>query len=118
MQSWVEQLPELPPLRAASDPAVLRGKAIFESPTAACTSCHSGAQLTNNATVAVGTGDSFQVPGLHGVGWRAPYMHDGCAATLADRFTDPSCGGGDQHGMTSQLTDSDRNDLIAYLQSL
>ena len=118
MQNWVENLPELPPQRAATDPAVIRGKALFESPATACTSCHSGAQFTNNSSVAVGTGSMFQVPALRGVGWRAPYMHDGCAATLSDRFTDATCGGGDQHGMTSQLSDSDRSDLIAYLQSL
>jgi len=75
-------------------------------------------QLTNNNSVAVGTGEMFQVPSLRGVGWRAPYMHDGCAATLSDRFTDATCGGGDQHGMTSQLSEADRADLIAYLQSL
>jgi len=118
MQKWVEALPELPPLRATSDPAVVRGKALFESPATACTSCHGGDQLTNNNSVAVGTGQMFQVPSLRGVGWRAPYMHDGCAATLSDRFTDAACGGGDQHGMTSQLSDADRADLIAYLQSL
>lgn len=118
MQGWVEALPELPPLRAASDPAVARGKALFESPATACTSCHNGDQLTNNNSVAVGTGQSFQVPSLRGVGWRAPYMHNGCAATLADRFTDATCGGGNQHGMTSQLSEADLGDLIAYLQSL
>lgn len=118
MQNWVGQLSELPPLRAATDPSVTRGKAIFEAPATACASCHGGAQFTNNSSVIVGTGAVFQVPSLHGVGWRAPYMHDGCAATLSDRFTDATCGGGDQHGMTSQLSDDDRNDLIAYLQSL
>jgi len=117
LQTWVEKLPELPPLRSASDAAVTRGKSIFESPAAACSSCHSGAALTNNSTVAVGTGESFQVPSLRGVGWRAPFMHDGCAATLSDRFTDATCGG-DQHGMVSQLSDGDRADLVAYLQSL
>jgi len=118
MQNWVDKLPELPPLRAASDAAVVHGKSIFESPATMCTSCHGGDQFTNNTSVSVGTGAMFQVPGLHGVGWRAPYMHDGCAQTLADRFTDASCGGGDQHGVTSQLSDADRSDLIAYLQSL
>ena len=30
---------------------------------------------------------------------RAPYMHDGCATTLADRFT--KCGGDARHGNTA-----------------
>jgi len=118
LQDWLNKLPELPPQRSATDSQVTRGKALFESPAVGCASCHTGASYTNNATVDVGTGAPFQVPSLHGVGWRAPYMHDGCAATLSDRFTNATCGGGDKHGVTSQLSDGDRDDLIAYLQSL
>jgi cytochrome c peroxidase len=36
-------------------------------------------------TVDVGTGSALQVPSLHGLALRAPYMHDGCAETLLDR---------------------------------
>jgi hypothetical protein len=120
LQGWIDRLPTLPPLRpsSASDSQVARGKALFESSSVGCASCHAGSALTNDMTVSVGTGATFQVPSLRGVGWRAPYMHDGCAATLDDRFTDATCGGGDQHGVTSHLTASDRADLIAYLQSL
>lgn len=120
LQSWVGRLPGLPPLRAADDAQVAHGKTLFESPSVGCATCHAGATFTNNMTTDVGTGNgaSFQVPSLRGVGWRAPYMHDGCAATLSDRFTDAACGGGDRHGVTSGLSDADRADLIAYLQSL
>lgn len=96
--------------------AVSRGRALFEG-AAACSTCHSGAKLTNNATVDVGTGGVFQVPSLLGLSARAPYMHTGCAKTLADRFT-PECGGGDRHGRTSQLSALERQELIAYLQTL
>ena len=44
-------------------------------------------------------------------------MHDGCAATLRDRFN-PACGGGDRHGVTSQLSSAQIDDLVAYLQTL
>jgi hypothetical protein len=44
-------------------------------------------------------------------------MHDGCAVTLAERFTAP-CGGGDLHGRTSQLAQTELADLIAYLESI
>jgi hypothetical protein len=74
--------------------------------------------LTNNSTVDVGTGRPLQVPSLRGVQWRAPFMHDGCAATLADRFGNTTCGGGDKHGVTSTLKPADVADLTAYLQSL
>jgi hypothetical protein len=60
---------------------------------------------------------SLQVPSLRGVGYRAPFLHNGCAATLRARF-DPACGGGDLHGKTSQLTDDQIGDLVSYLESL
>jgi mono/diheme cytochrome c family protein len=118
LQSWLNTVPELPPLHPSGDSQVAHGKVLFESPSVGCVACHSGPAYTNNMTVSVGTGAPFQVPALHGVGWRAPYMHNGCAATLLARFTDPKCGGGDLHGVTSNLSDADRADLIAYLQSL
>ena len=47
----------------------------------------------------------------------APFMHDGCAQTLSDRFDAP-CGGGDKHGKTSQLSKAQIADLVAYLETL
>jgi hypothetical protein len=84
-----------------------------------CTSCHSGSALTNNQTVAIDAEAgalAVQVPSLIAVGYRAPFMHDGCAATLAARF-DPACGG-TAHGSTSGLDAAQLGDLIAYLESL
>ena len=74
--------------------------------------------LTNNQTVDVGTSGLFQVPSLRGVGWRPPYLHNGCAPTLAARFGNASCDGGDMHGKTSQLTQAQIGDLVAFLESL
>ena len=65
----------------------------------------------------MGTGIALQVPSLAGLGTRAPYMHDGCAATLFDRFS-LECGGGDMHGFTSQLGEADIRDLVAYMLTL
>ncbi|HEY4186930.1 MAG TPA: c-type cytochrome [Polyangia bacterium] len=118
LQSWVNVIPAKQPLRSASDAQVMRGQALFTSPAVGCSTCHAGAKLTNNSSVSVGTNGMFQVPSLTGLGWRAPYMHDGCAASLADRFTDVTCGGGDAHGMTSNLSSADVGDLVAFLQSL
>ena len=59
---------------------------------AGCITCHSGPRLTNAQTVDVGTGAPFQVPSLVGVGTRGPFMHDGCAKTLDDRFKIPPAG--------------------------
>jgi mono/diheme cytochrome c family protein len=96
--------------------AIARGKAVFDDAATACASCHNGPQLTNNTLVNVGTSGKFKVPSLLGVGARAPYMHDGTATTLHDRFSPR--GGGDAHGKTSQLTTQQIDDLVAYLDSL
>jgi cytochrome c peroxidase len=118
LQSWIDTIPALPPTAGLDAAAVARGQALFDDPKVACATCHAGALLTNNTTVDVGTGQALQVPSLRGVAWRAPFMHTGCAATLADRFGAATCGGGDQHGVTSTLTSAQVNDLTAYLESL
>ncbi|HEX9621179.1 MAG TPA: cytochrome c peroxidase [Polyangiaceae bacterium] len=120
LQGWLFALEPLPPLRGEEDGAVARGQKLFESERTACASCHSGQKLTNNQTVNVGTGPSrntaFQVPSLVGIAYRAPFMHDGCATTLEQRF-EPACGGA-LHGSIADLDDAERADLIAYLESL
>ncbi len=62
---------------------------IFFRTDVGCADCHNGGHFTNNRNADVGTGRSVQVPTLTGVATRAPFMHDGCAATLHDRF-DPN----------------------------
>ena len=115
LESWLFALPALPAPSGLDSAAVARGKATFESKDAGCTTCHSGTRFTNSATVDVGTGDVFQVPSLIGVSARAPFLHDGCAATLTDRFG--ACGGS-KHGNTSSLSPAGIGDLVTYLQSL
>jgi cytochrome c len=112
---WIDGIPARPTRAPKDAAAVARGQTLFEG-AAQCTLCHNGAALTNNATLDVGTGGAFQVPSLRGVAWRAPYLHDGSAPTLADRFG--AQGGGDKHGKTSKLTPDEISDLIAYLQTL
>lgn len=114
--AWLDRIPA-PVAASPIDPAATaRGQQLFESAQLACTSCHAGDLFTNNQRFDVGTGGTFKVPSLLGVGVRPPYLHDGCAPTLADRFG--PCGGGDLHGRTSALTAPERADLIAYLESL
>ncbi|HEV7559505.1 MAG TPA: hypothetical protein VGO00_28710 [Kofleriaceae bacterium] len=114
---WIDQIPLIP--QAAGDiMAVARGKALFEDANnVGCVTCHNGPKLTNNLTVDVGTGARFQVARLVGVAQHAPFLHDGRARTLADRF-DPSLGGGEKHGHTAQLSPDQLADLMAYLGSL
>jgi cytochrome c peroxidase len=95
--------------------AVQRGSALFASGGTGCITCHSGPKFTNNQTMNVSTCGLFQVPPLVGVGWRAPFLHNGCAATLADRFGKCATTG---HGNLSQLASGDVTDLVQYLESL
>jgi mono/diheme cytochrome c family protein len=106
-------------LRDASDEAVGRGQVLFESAETGCTTCHNGDRFTNNRSFDVGTRSqmALQVPSLVGVGYRAPFMHDGCAETLTGRF-DPACGGGELHGNTAALSSGEVADLVAYLESI
>jgi hypothetical protein len=114
---WLDAQPRRSRTAPTDLAAVARGKAIFTDTThTACVTCHVGPSLTNNQTVDVGTGGKFQVPSLVGIGTRGPFMHNGCAKTLKDRFG--PCGGGDRHGVTSKLSAAQVDDLISYLNTL
>jgi mono/diheme cytochrome c family protein len=115
---WIDSIPHVAISPVANVAAVERGKVLFNDAKTACGSCHSGARLTNNQSVDVGTLGMMQVPSLRGLAARAPYMHDGCAKTLEERFTNQACGGGDQHGQTSQLSTEQIADLVSYLETL
>ena len=116
LQTWLFALPAPPAPPVADALGVQLGQALFGDPQVGCSTCHTGPKLTNNATLSVNTGGTFQVPSLVGVGWRAPFLHDGCAATLADRFG--ICTDGVSHGQTKQLTAQQITNLVEYLQTL
>lgn len=115
LQDFLFSLPPPPAPTNLDRAAVDRGRVLFESSELGCVTCHSGALYTTNRQADVGTGGRFKVPSLVGVGWRAPYMHTGCAPTLRDRFG--TCGG-TAHGATNTLTEAQLGDLITFLESL
>ncbi len=117
--SWLDAQPRVKRPAPADAAAVQRGQTVFNRSIGgtSCATCHSGPHLTNNKTADVGTGGALQVPSLVGLANHAPFMHTGCAKTLADRFA-PACGGGDLHGVTSGLAASEIADLVTYLQTL
>jgi mono/diheme cytochrome c family protein len=116
LEHWLFGLTPPAPIVSAESEAALRGRELFQSAATGCTACHTGAKLTNNKTVDVGTGGKLQVPSLRGVGYRLPLMHSGCARRLEDRF-DPACGGS-KHGDTSQLDAARISDMVAFLRTL
>ncbi len=116
MLDWVDKIPAPPPARPWATRTRRGAGLLFASAAVGCVGCHSGPRLASDGTTDVGTGEALQVPTLRGLAYRAPFMHDGCAPTLRDRFG--ACGGGDKHGKTSQLNETELGQLVAYLESL
>ena len=113
----------------------IAGRAIFMSASTGCANCHRGPQLSDSelhgnpfvrhdvGTLTAGSGKrlggpltGLDTPTLKGIWETAPYLHDGSAATLMDVITtkNPS----NQHGQTSQLTATEKLQLVAYLQQI
>jgi DNA-binding beta-propeller fold protein YncE len=95
---------------------------------AGCPSCHGGPDFTDSARGQlhdVGTLQStsgqrmgavlqgIDTPTLRGVWLTAPYLHDGSAATLLEVIT--SRNPDDRHGVTSTLSETERDVLVSYL---
>ena len=105
-----------------------------------CVGCHSGFALTDHNFYDIGLpgGDkgrgkeiglaaadhAFKTPTLRELAWTAPYMHDGSLATLEDVVRHYERGGVRRATRSKdlpqnfKLTEKERRDLIAFLQSL
>jgi len=102
-------------------PAAERGKTVFDE--AGCARCHPPGKFTDLHSYDVGTRrsfdqptDKFYTPTLVEIWRTAPYLHDGSAATLREVVTTHNPH--DQHGVTSNLSNAEINDLCEYLLSL
>ncbi len=115
LSDWMGGIPQRKVAAAAPQATIDLGQKVFNDTKVGCSSCHAGAHFTNNTTVDVGTGGEFQVPSLKGVSLRGPWMHDGCAKTLKDRFSE--CGG-KSHGDVGHLVPAELDALVAYLESI
>lgn len=130
LDAFIDSLPTAPSPIAKNLDAVVRGRAAFEK--AQCATCHAGELFTDNSNRDVGTVNTsspistqrdnglvltkgFNVPSLKGLGRSAPYLHDGTEPTLEVRvFANRN----DKHGVTSALTEVEKQDLVVYLKSL
>ncbi len=119
--------------------AAKRGFVLFHT-EAACAGCHHGWRFTDDAFHDVGTSTTdpgrgaalkhdprmqfaFKTPTLRSVALRAPYLHDGSAATLRDVVDLYVKGGIDRPSRSPMinpfdLTEQERDDLVAFLQTL
>ena len=119
LETWMDGIPakmhDTPSATLAASIAI--GATLFQDPTVGCTTCHSGANFTNNTSTDIGFGYPLQVPTLIDVSFRGPFLHDGSAPTLEARFADPTAMSG-KHGTTSQLSAAQIANLVDYLGSL
>ncbi|SIN78121.1 40-residue YVTN family beta-propeller repeat-containing protein [Singulisphaera sp. GP187] len=103
-------------------PEAQRGEAIFRSSKTACTKCHSGPELTDGKIHIVGLEErddayeGYNPPSLRGVYDKDPFLHDGRSKTLRDALTDPHSP--EIVSALGTLSESETDDLIAYLKSL
>jgi len=124
----------------AIDAAAKRGFAVFNG-KGNCAACHSGWAFTDASFHDIGVAKNddigrgrlfrtsvklqhaFKTPTLRDVARRGPYMHDGSLATLQDVIDLYNRGGIDRPSRDDQihrldLPQSDKADLIAFLQTL
>lgn len=124
---------------AISDSAK-RGFGIFNG-KAACGDCHTGWNFTDNEFYDIGMGDddvgrggivtdeeilrnAFKTPGLRNLTLRAPFMHNGALPDLEAVIRHYEVGGIPRQSQRTQmiqpfeLTDGEREDLIAFLLTL
>jgi mono/diheme cytochrome c family protein len=101
-----------PPADAGRDDpaAVAAGQGLFD--TYACGRCHDGERLGGSRTESI-RGKDLQVPPLRRVALRAPFMHDGRAATLEDAVRDMI-----ESTTAANPTDLEIEALSAYMRTL
>jgi cytochrome c peroxidase len=123
---------------ALTEPEV-RGFGLFTG-KGRCIACHVGFDLTDHNFYDIGlpgtdrgrgkeiglaaADHAFKTPTLRELAWTAPYMHDGSLATLEDVLRHYEKGGVPRPTRSKdlprglRLTDTERADLVAFLQSL
>ena len=116
-----------------------RGFALFNTTKSMCFTCHSGWRFTDDKFHDIGTTTTdrgrgravkdedmqfaFKTPTLRSVALRPPYMHNASQATLHDVMKHYEKGGIDRSSrsplmMPLQLTDQERGNLIAFMETL
>jgi YVTN family beta-propeller protein len=123
--TFIKAIPLSPNRHLATDgqltPAQERGKTIFFQK--ACDTCHPPAtHYTAKTSFDVGTAAKydtsgiFDVPQLDRIYEKPPYLHNGEARSLEEIWTiyNPT----DKHGVTSDMSKEQLNDLVEFLKTL
>src|SRR5262249_55441127 len=115
--AYLESLPPppRPPARIEDQPAIERGKQLFEG-KAKCISCHHRVAYDDGKTHDIGTRgetdtqDAFDTPALRGVGREIRFLHDGRASKLEEVFTKHNAQ--KKHGAAHLLNKQEFADLM------
>jgi YVTN family beta-propeller protein len=123
--AFIKSIPLPPNRHLAADgqltPSQERGRAIFFQK--GCNACHTPeTHYTARVSADVGTASRydtsgvFDIPQLDRIYQKPPYLHDGEALTLEEIWTvyNPE----DKHGVTSDMSKEQLNDLIEFLKTL
>jgi YVTN family beta-propeller protein len=127
LAAYLDFLPvPLSPAHANGQPlsqAEQRGQLLFTDPALECLTCHPPPLYTDHLAHDVGTttaderiGPDYDTPSLRGLYNSAPYFHDGSAPDLFQTLTRPTLN--NEHDVSSLLTGSQLDDLIAFLLAL
>lgn len=125
--------------RNAISTSAQRGFTLFNG-KARCAQCHSGWRFTDDSFHDIGLPDddigrgaelpgivkmrhAFKTPGLRNIDQRAPYMHDGSLANLADVVAHYDQGGVERPSLSEEmqplgLTEQEKTDLVAFMEAL
>ncbi len=113
LEDFIAQLRRVQ-LPAVADPeAAARGAVLFTR--AGCEGCHAGETFSDDGHYDILEDAATNTPTLRGIATTAPYLHDGSAATLLEVLRLSDAGG---MGSTAGLTDAERGELVAYLETL
>jgi len=119
LSAYIESLPPSPSVESlrgtADEAAIARGKKLFAAHD--CARCHAPPGYTSPTSEEVGLKDErgelrFNPPPLLGVGQRDVLLHDGRAKSLGEVFSKH------RHPHGQDWSDSDIQDLVAFLRSL
>lgn len=103
-------------------PAAERGREVFRSAKAACSSCHSGGEFTDGKVHMVGLEEprdvykGYNPPSLRGAYDKDPYLHDGRAKDLREVLAGPH--NPEEVTGLGALSDQELGDLIEFLKAL
>lgn len=102
------------PKRGVMSEAATRGRDLFRRDDVGCANCHNGARYTDGKKYAMFGMSAVQTRSLVGVAATAPYLHNGAFETLREVVLNAEQMG----ARSSQLSLSEIDDLVAYLETL